>query len=796
MEALTAIALAGNILQFAGIAKDMVSSSRQLSDLGATKDRIELGSIAEELQSLVARVMPAEPPESIQLSKEEKSIRALSVQCNEVAQELLEVLETLKVESTDGKFNHFESFYKALLAEWKKPKVDDLIKRLNMIESSIHTHLTSYDSSKIIRRLDDLSTQDNRLHAHRNGEIRELRKQMLSIFDGIGNKLRERDSRDRTMGALLGAAARGSRYSAEQIILEQLRFDEIDYRYDNIHKAHEHTLSWLFGTGEQHSPATFHDWLGSDDDLYWISGKPGSGKSTLMKFLSRHPHTIEKLGIWAKQKRLITAEYFFWEAGKSLQKSQEGLLRSLLYEILRQYPDIIPQAYPNTWRFYFPEGNDWRPGVTIPKSSGATIPLSVHGLLDTLEVISNVAMESDSKFLFCIDGLDEYEGQANDMIELVRQLINLPNLKLCVSSRPWNEFEREFSKDGPQKLYMQDFNGADISAYVYDTFAKDENYQELEDRDLNGKLLLDEIVLSANGVFFWVFLVVRSFQDGLQNGDTASDLRERLRLLPKDLNKYFDRIILSDVAEFYHGHSAEMFTVTLVGEEDIPLIAYWFMREDADYVVGLEAKPLSIQQVNKRLKDTVKRLNASCKGLLEVRYFAPRDEQDEQSSLPSAILFDRKVGFLHRTVREYLMLDATKIILQDWRSVGFDSHGTICKMLLAQVKISPREREYSASVSRLEEKFCEHYRMISSSGEISNPIKLQQDLDKVLRLRQTMPTLQEGLPNRKDRENLLAEQFGSDSQISRPNFEGPAKDDKRTHFTFVRKLYRRFHKES
>ena len=46
---------------------------------------------------------------------------------------------------------------------------------------------------------------------------------------------------------------------------------------------------------------------------------------------------------------------------------------------------------------------------------------------------------------------------------------------------------------------MQDFNSADISAYVYDTFAKDENYQELEDRDLNGKLLLDEIVQSANG---------------------------------------------------------------------------------------------------------------------------------------------------------------------------------------------------------------------------------------------------------------------------------------------------------
>lgn len=442
-----------------------------------------------------------------------------------MAQELLEVLETLKVKSTDGKFYHVESFYKALLAEWKRPKVDDLVKRLDRIESSIHTHLTSYDSSKILHRLDELSTQDGRLNAHRNGEIRELRKQMISIFEGMREKMQERDSRDRTMAALLGAAARGSRYSAEQIILEQLRFDEIDYRYDNIREAHEHTLSWLFSTGEQRSPATFYDWLGSDDDLYWISGKPGSGKSTLMKFLSHHPRTIEKLGLWAKQKRLITADYFFWEAGKSLQKSQEGLLRSLLYDILRQYPDLIPQAYPNTWRLYFPEGNDWKPGVTIPKGSGVTIPLSVHGLLVTLEVISNAAMEFDSKFLFCIDGLDEYEGEANDTVELVRQLRKLPNLKPCISSRPWNEFEREFSRDGAQKLYMQDFNGPDISAYVYDVFNKDEDYQELGDKDLHGKPLLDEIVQSANGVFFWVFLVVRSFQEGLRNGDRATDLR-------------------------------------------------------------------------------------------------------------------------------------------------------------------------------------------------------------------------------------------------------------------------------
>ena len=53
---------------------------------------------------------------------------------------------------------------------------------------------------------------------------------------------------------------------------------------------------------EEHSSATsgrpsviFVDWLKQEDGLYWVSGKPGSGKSTLMKFLSAHDTTLKHL---------------------------------------------------------------------------------------------------------------------------------------------------------------------------------------------------------------------------------------------------------------------------------------------------------------------------------------------------------------------------------------------------------------------------------------------------------------------------------------------------------------------
>jgi hypothetical protein len=707
MEPLSAIALAGNILQFVETVSHLISAGQQISDIGATREQVELTTIATELRSLVSRVTLAEAPAGKKLSDEEASIRALGAQCDQVAQELLAVLETLKVKRTEGSLKYAESFYKALLAEWKKPKVDALQERLDRISAATARHLASYDSGKILRRLEEMTAQDRVLRAHRVNDLVLLQRDMRDIFTGIEDKLRKQETRNQTMQALLTAAASGSRYSAEQIILEQLRFDEIDYRFDAIRRAHEQTLSWLFGDVEQRSPATFDEWLSSEDDLYWISGKPGSGKSTLMKYLCEHPRTTELLNSWSKDKRLISASYFFWDAGKPLQKSQEGLLRSLLFEILRKCPDMIAEAYPRTWRLFASEPVD--PTSSNNENGTLAVTPSVPALLETIRNLGTVAAESGYKFCFFIDGIDEYEGQPSDMIDLMRILRTMSNVKICVSSRPWNEFEREFGFDSSRKIYMQDFNGKDINAYVNDTFEKDENYQELEDRAQNGQPLIDEIVQAANGVFFWVYLVVKSFQEGLENGDRAADLRERLRMLPKDLNEYFRRIILSDVAEFYHEHSAEMFRVTIEGEEEIPLIAYWFIREDPQYVLDMERKPLTVQQVNKRTKDTVKRLNAACKGLLETRHVDNPSTPGDVASLPSSILFDRKVGFLHRTVREYLMLEETRQILDTWSSKTFEPHETICKILLAQIKSSPDEADYSSRINHLEGRFNQHF---------------------------------------------------------------------------------------
>jgi hypothetical protein len=60
-----------------------------------------------------------------------------------------------------------------------------------------------------------------------------------------------------------------------------------------------------------------------------------------MKYICDHERTLGALRTWAGPEKLVTANYFFWNAGLPMQKSQKGLLQSLLYQVLRSCPDLI-----------------------------------------------------------------------------------------------------------------------------------------------------------------------------------------------------------------------------------------------------------------------------------------------------------------------------------------------------------------------------------------------------------------------------------------------------------------------
>ncbi|KAI1275444.1 hypothetical protein F5Y07DRAFT_389906 [Xylaria sp. FL0933] len=292
-------------------------------------------------------------------------------------------------------------------------------------------------------------------------------------------------------------------------LLESLWFPEIEQRRDEIKEP---------APSQSYFP-NFRKWLREDASMYWISGKAGSGKSTLMAHIIDDERTHEDLEIWSSGQRLRLLSFFFWRAGSQLQKSVLGLLRSLLYQLCHLEPAIADAV------------------LSRLSSPGATMPTwTERSLLSyTTEALQS---SRDVRFCIFIDGMDEYTGPYDDLVDHIDKLRAFGNVKMCISSRPELELVNWF-RDSKQ-LRLQDLNYDDIRNFVEESLAKVQL-----NKYLRASLVWD-IVKRAEGVFLWASLVTQSLVKGSKLGDSEEMMQERLDSLPQDMNQLFERI-LSDV---------------------------------------------------------------------------------------------------------------------------------------------------------------------------------------------------------------------------------------------------------
>ena len=133
----------------------------------------------------------------------------------------------------------------------------------------------------------------------------------------------------------------GHRFTNEEKILSSLQFDEWKRRFNIVDKPYAQTFDWMLKdiTSDEVPPTRFKYWLQSQNGIYWIAGKAESGKSTLMKFLVNNREVTRYLQDWAgRDCQVFLLPWFFWSSGSPMQKSQEGLFQSLLFQILRRCP--------------------------------------------------------------------------------------------------------------------------------------------------------------------------------------------------------------------------------------------------------------------------------------------------------------------------------------------------------------------------------------------------------------------------------------------------------------------------
>ena len=383
---------------------------------------------------------------------------------------------------------------------------------------------------------------------------------------------------------------------------ERLYFPAMHDRDQGIDKAHKQTFEWIFDkTGNELRPwHHFIDWLEKGHGTYWISGKAGSGKSTLMNFICHDPRTDAALRIWSGIDEIFMPSFFFWSPGSQLQKSLAGLLRSLIYQIMERFPDMMPE---------------------LAKSMGPSqhelhqLPTwTEQRLRATLQRLLSVGLEKHHVCIF-IDGLDEFQGDHDTLLDLIRNLRQATRVKCCLSSRPYRPFKDELCSS--PMLRLQDLTDPDIRRYVSDRLEEVPlKASQVLYTSFGIKHTIDTIVEKAEGVFLWVTLAVRDQLEGIRNGDNAELLQERLQILPTEIEAVYVHM-LQRIEKVYRPEVARYVRLVL-GDISWSLFTLGLAEHKRIDDIVLLSPDISVSDVHQHCKSIGERIVTTCKGFIEV----------------------------------------------------------------------------------------------------------------------------------------------------------------------------------
>lgn len=290
--------------------------------------------------------------------------------------------------------------------------------------------------------------------------------------------------------------------------LKTLYFEGMRTRKAQIDKraSSPEYVEWVWTT-------SFTEWLSNDESYFWITGRAGSGKSTLMKHIADSRKTKQYLQRSGKEWAVI--HFFFdFRAATTTANNLEGMLRSLLIQLLKQRPGLAA-------RIHF------------------TFTYDVLDL-DPVACLDYVCQAAEAaSFGICafIDGLDEFEGSGADLVETLHSLQDRTGFKLCFASRPYQIFETNFCNY--PNLVMQDHNDGSIKMYANARWRS-------ERLGLQAGLpnaFTDRICEKASGVFLWARLATDELLQDLLRGKSIVALQNQLDEMPKEVEDMYQRIL-------------------------------------------------------------------------------------------------------------------------------------------------------------------------------------------------------------------------------------------------------------
>ncbi|KAK0511439.1 hypothetical protein JMJ35_006012 [Cladonia borealis] len=415
-------------------------------------------------------------------------------------------------------------------------------------------------------------------------------------------------------------------------------------RIVEVHDAHEKTFHWLYDPAVVSFPSWLSD-TSSSRPIYWIQGKPGSGKSTLMKFAMRDPRMTELLASDDMEQWSLAA-FFFHDRGSEKQKTLNGMLQELLRSILQQIPALSRYVLSSY--------------IELVQAQRTRCPSWDFSSLKSALVSLFEQRHVKIRILLLLDALDEHQGDNDLLASLLKSLVDKSDnkcvrLKMCLASRSWTVFQQHFGNCPGFSIH--DHTREDIMTYIrarLEPCGRQETDQLGRDSMTQ---LVDLVATRASGVFIWVRLVVDMLAKGIQDGTPHRTLEEKVDRIPRELRDLYADTLRRIESE-YSSEAFIMLQTALCSFEPLPLKVFMAISNLPVGYPELRDEPTSSHK---------SRLASRSGGLLEL---IQRDQSVPESE-------GLVVQFIHQTVKEYVQsaaktLGLSPIPLEILRENGYN----------------------------------------------------------------------------------------------------------------------------
>ncbi|KAH6720451.1 hypothetical protein BKA61DRAFT_730752 [Leptodontidium sp. MPI-SDFR-AT-0119] len=611
IDPLTGLSLATNIVQFIDFTAKLVSKGNKIYK-SANEGRIENQEVDATSKKVIALhnrlVQEFEQSTSLSygISPTDKEIKRICESCTKIAEDMILALERLRAKA---RYSRWQSYRQAFKGLWGRHEVELMKVKLDTERKCLDTNIERMNAMSAIIGFQATETRkiSDFLFEKKGGSS----KWKVDLVDSIQENNWSPHGPSSVMHMthfsehISKATEKDRVCQLESQLLRQLRFRDFSDREERIADSHYQTFQWILDSNKSQTGRwnDFVEWLKSEDHVYWIAGKPGSGKSTLMKFICNDTRTHNLLLLWSAKLPLVIARFYFWNSGSDFQMSQLGFLRSILIDALTQRPQLMSKVFPDRLRHSSMLGEDLHP----------------WSLLELRKAFDVLVKQANRSFKLClfIDGLDEMDGDHGALVSMIKDAASRPNVTVCVGSRPWPVFEEGFSKE--PGLMLQNLTYPDIVRFTTEKLNSSPGFQRLKIREPQfSTSLIADISTKSDGVFLWVALVVKSLLAGLTNCNRVSDLQRRLHETPGDLEELYKKMF-SSIDSFYAKHASHYFQIARAARGSLTALGLSFAdEEDDNLAVTALCIPISQEESRSRYATIKRRLNGCCKGFLEI----------------------------------------------------------------------------------------------------------------------------------------------------------------------------------